>query len=103
MEITRSNKGGAKLCYQGYMYTKHATRKTQQWWKCVKWSSTGCKLRGSISTSLQNENPTTGQSHNHDPSETNVTYTKARLTMKEQATSISKSQEHITCSHLNYV
>jgi hypothetical protein len=28
---------------------------------------------------------------------------KARLTMKEQATSISKSQEHITCSHLNYV
>ena len=58
MEITRSNKGGAKLCYQGYMYTKHATRKTQQWWKCVKRSSTGCK--DSISTSLQNENPTTG-------------------------------------------
>jgi len=84
MEIIRSNKGGAKLCYQGYMYTKHATRKTQQWWKCVKRSSTGCK--GSISTSLQNENPTTGQPHNHDPSETNVTYTKARLTMKEQAT-----------------
>ena len=84
MEIIRSNKGRAKFCYQGYMYTKHATRKTQQWCKCVKRFSTGCK--GSISTSLQNENPTTGQSHNHDPSETNVTYTKARLTMKEQTT-----------------
>ena len=40
--------------------------------------------------SLQNDNPTTGKPHNHDPSETNVTYsflyTKARLAMKEQAT-----------------
>ena len=32
------------------------------------------------------ENPTTGQPYNHDSSETNVTYTKARLTMKKQAT-----------------
>ena len=93
MEIIRSNKGRAKFCYQGYMYTKHATRKTQQWCKCVKRFSTGCK--GSISTSLQNENPTTGQSHNHDPSETNVTYTKARLTMKEQTTNTRDKSSQI--------
>jgi hypothetical protein len=47
------------------MYTKHATRKTNQWWKCVKRSSTGC--RGSLSTTLQNENPVPGQPHNHLP------------------------------------
>jgi hypothetical protein len=54
MEIIPSNRGDSKLCYQGYMYTKHATRKTNRWWKCVKRSSTGC--RGSLSTTLQNEN-----------------------------------------------
>ena len=56
MEIIPSNRGGSKLCYQGYLYTKHATRETNQWWKCVKRSSIGC--RGNISTTLQNENPT---------------------------------------------
>ena len=83
MEIIKSNKGGLKLCYQGFMYTKHATRKTSQWWKCVKRSSTGC--RGSLSTTLQNENPVPGQPHNHAPSETLISYSKARNTMKDQA------------------
>jgi hypothetical protein len=27
MEVIPSNRGGSKLCYQGYMYTKHATRR----------------------------------------------------------------------------
>ena len=54
MEIIPSNRGGSKLCYQGYIYTKHATRKINQWWKCAKLSSTVC--RGSLSTTLQNEN-----------------------------------------------
>ncbi|XP_071161026.1 uncharacterized protein [Mytilus edulis] len=83
MEVNKSNKGGSKLCYQGYMYTKHTTRKTVQWWKCVKRSSTACK--GSITTSLQNENPTPGQPHNHDPSDISIKYTKSRYAMKEQA------------------
>ncbi|CAG2208791.1 unnamed protein product [Mytilus edulis] len=83
MEVIKSNKGGSKLCYQGYMYTKHTTRKTVQWWKCVKRSSTACK--GSITTSLQNENPTPGQPHNHDPSDISIKYTKSRYAMKEQA------------------
>ena len=65
MEIIPSNRGGSKLCYQGYMYTKHATRKTNQWWKCVKRSSIGC--RGNLSTTLQNENPVPGQPHTKHP------------------------------------
>jgi len=28
------------------MYTKHATRKTKMWWKCLKRPSSGC--RGSM-------------------------------------------------------
>ena len=33
MEILQSNKGGFKLCYEGFIYTSHALRKTKQWWK----------------------------------------------------------------------
>ena len=87
MEIIPSNRGGSKLCYQGYMYTKHATRKTNQWWKCVKRSSTGC--RGSLSTTLQklqNENPVPGQPHNHAPSDTSIKYSKTRNAMKDLVT-----------------
>ena len=84
MEIIPSNRGGSKLCYQGYMYTKHATRKTNQWWKCVKRSSIGC--RGNLSTTLQNENPVPGQPHNHAPSDINIKYSKTRNAMKDLAT-----------------
>ena len=66
-----------------FMYTKHARRQTRQWWKCVKRSSTGCK--GSLSTSLQNENPMLSQPHNHAPNNIGIRYEKARLSMKEQA------------------
>ena len=84
MEITPSNRGGSKLCYQGYLYTKHATRETNQWWKCVKRSSIGC--RGNLSTTLQNENPAPGQPHNHAPSDTSITYSKTRNAMTNLAT-----------------
>ena len=84
MGIIPSNRGGFKLCYQGYMYTKHATRKTNQWWKCVKRSSIGCK--GNLSTTLQNENPAPGQPHNHAPSDTSITYSKTRNAMKDLTT-----------------
>ena len=84
MKIIPSNRGGSKLRYQGYMYTKHATRKTNQWWKCVKRSSTGC--RGSLSTTLQNENPVPGQPHNHVPSDTSIKYSQTKNIMKDLAT-----------------
>jgi hypothetical protein len=58
--------------------------KTNQWWKCVKRSSTGC--RGSLSTTLQNENPVPGQPHNHAPSDTSIKYSKTRNAMKDLAT-----------------
>ena len=80
MEIIPSNRGGSKLCYQGYMYTKQATRKTNQWRKCVKRSSIGC--RRNLSTTLQNKNPVPGQPHNLAPSDTSIKYSKTRNAMK---------------------
>ena len=59
MEILKSNKGGSKLCFEDYMYTRHALRKTKQWWKCTMKSSRGC--RDSLSTDLQHNYPVPGQ------------------------------------------
>ena len=84
MKIIPSNIGGSKLCSQGYMYTKHATRKTNQWWKCVKRSSIGC--RGNLSTTLQNKNPAPGQPHYHAASDTSIKYSKTRNAMKDLVT-----------------
>ena len=94
MEIIPSNGGGSKLCYQGYMYTKHATRKRNQWWKCVKQPSTGC--RGSLSTTLQNEIPVPGQPHNHAPSDTSIKYSKTRNAMKNRATNTRDKPSQIS-------
>lgn len=83
MEIIDSNKRGSKICYNGFMYTKHVTRKTKLWWKCVKRSSGHC--RGSMTTNLQRENPEIGQPHNHAPDQTQIRLAKVRNWMKDQA------------------
>jgi hypothetical protein len=41
---------------------------------------TGC--RGSLSTTIQNENPVPGQPHNHAPSNTSIKYAKTRNALK---------------------
>ena len=76
--------GVVPSCVTWYMHTKHATRKTNQWWKCVKRSSTGC--RRSLITTLQNEHPVLGHPHNHAPSDTSTKYSKTRNAMKDLAT-----------------
>jgi hypothetical protein len=85
MEILQSNKGGSKLCYEGFIYTRHALRKTKQWWKCTLKSSREC--RGSLSTDLQYDNPSPGQPHNHAPDEASINCTNLRNNMKKKARS----------------
>ena len=84
MEIINSNKGGAKICYKGFMYTKQVTRKTKIWWRCVKRSSGQC--RGSLTTNLILENPEVIQPHNHAADESQIQLAKIRSWMKRQAT-----------------
>ena len=93
MEILKSNKGGSKLCFEGYMYTRHALRKTKQWWKCTMKSSRGC--RGSLSTDLQHNNPVPGQPHNHSPEESSVNLTRLRNNMQEKALSTHNAPNQI--------
>jgi len=51
MEIIRNNKGGDKLCLNGYMYVKKATKKNRVRWQCSMRDSKACK--GAATTSLE--------------------------------------------------
>ncbi|KAH3741655.1 hypothetical protein DPMN_048380 [Dreissena polymorpha] len=42
MEIIKNNKGGQKLCYQGYCYTKKAKSAVSQRWECDQRGSQKC-------------------------------------------------------------
>lgn len=85
MDITQSNKGGNKICFEGYMYTRSCTRKKKIWWKCSEKGSRDC--RGSLSTTPDLDNPEPGLPHNHAADHINVTYTKCRNLMRQQAAS----------------
>ena len=51
MELIKNNKGGVKLCFEGFMYTKKNTRATKIQWECSKRSSKKCKA--SLFTTLE--------------------------------------------------
>ncbi|KAL8574589.1 hypothetical protein ACOMHN_061589 [Nucella lapillus] len=53
MEIVTSNKGGAKISYQEFLYTKKATKKTRIRWECSQRKGLSCK--SAITTDLNNE------------------------------------------------
>ena len=82
MEIIESSKGGLKLCYSGYMYTKQWSRGETVRWRCVK-RTLSCK--GALTTSLQNENPTLLTEHNHDGDESAIEAAKCKSRMKTLA------------------
>jgi len=50
MEIITTSRGGEKLCYGGYMYTKKATKTNRIRWECSQRESADCK--GALTTSL---------------------------------------------------
>jgi len=82
MEIIESNKGGPKLCYSGYMYTKQWSRANTIRWRCVK-RTLSCK--GALVTSLENENAILVIEHNHDGDESAIKAAKCKSRMKTLA------------------
>src|SRR5688572_19847801 len=50
MEVIASNKGGVKLCFDGFMYTKKITR-TKITWRCAQTASFNCSA--TMTTDLQ--------------------------------------------------
>ena len=84
MEIIESNKGGPKLSYSGYVYTKQWSRANTIRWRCVK-RILSCK--GALITSLENENAILVMKDNHDGDESAIKAAKCKSKMKTLAKS----------------
>ena len=82
MEFIRNNKGGQKLCFEGFMYNQHIVKQNVIYWRCVERNS-GCK--GRLQTSSARENPHLTSNHNHNPDQRKIDIAKARCEMKGQA------------------
>jgi len=51
MEVIENSKGGRKILFNGFMYTKKATKKNRIRWECSNRAAFDC--RGAITTSHQ--------------------------------------------------
>ena len=64
MEIVKNNKGGSKLCFEGYTYTKKSVSKTTIQWECSQRKAYVCK--GKVTTDSQVARVIRTIEHSHD-------------------------------------
>ena len=83
-EVIQNNKGGDKLCYQGYAYTKLYTRDDRIRWECSRRRGLSC--RGSVVTNTEVNGMFAETEHCHSSDQLTIEATKVKLTMKQQAT-----------------
>lgn len=65
MEIIKNQRGGERLCYQGFTYTKKNQKKTSRRWERANRGKYNCK--GSITTDLDVKEVKKTTDHCHDP------------------------------------
>ncbi|KAL8579984.1 hypothetical protein ACOMHN_054106 [Nucella lapillus] len=89
MEIVTSNKGGAEISYQGFLYTKKATKKTRIRWECSQRKGLSCK--GAITTDLNNEDIQVSTMHSHeaDPHAVEVVKLRGKIRTQSQQSAAS--------------
>jgi len=83
MELVPNNKGGHKLLYEDYMYTKKASYKTTVRWECSQKCSKQCN--GSLTTDTEMARVIRSSAHSHDGSKVTVATIKVRTTLKDRA------------------
>ncbi|XP_066950862.1 uncharacterized protein [Macrobrachium rosenbergii] len=98
MEVIRNNKGGEKLCYKGYMYTKKSTSATTMRWECSRKSAFGCN--GKITTNLAISDVISIIEHNHAGDEGSVEAAKVHTTLFQQAKSTRGNTSRIVADSL---
>ncbi|KAL8621870.1 hypothetical protein ACOMHN_046074 [Nucella lapillus] len=89
MEIVTCNKGEANIFYQGFLYTKKATKKTRIRWECSQRKGLSCK--GAITTNLNNEDIQVSTMHSHegDPHAVEVVKLRGKIRTQSQKSAAS--------------
>ena len=75
MEVVLSNRGGQKLLYEGYIYTKQHERLNGTRWICVRRTD---KCTGAVRTNGVVGVPVILSEHNHLPSEERTSVVKVK-------------------------
>ena len=83
MEFITNNKGGIKLCYEGFMYTKKCAQGRKIRWKCSQAKAYGCNA--CLFTTLEKEDPCLTKQHSHEPDVKAIEVAKGKAAMKEKA------------------
>ena len=83
MEIVKNNKGGSRLCFEGYTYTNKSAFKTTIHGKCSQRKAYVCK--GKVTTDSQVAMVIRTVEHSHDANLERVEATKIIVSMKESA------------------
>lgn len=86
MEIIKNNRGGEKLCLDGFMFTKKNTKKSTIRWECSERRALSCK--GSLTTDLNVEIAKGNTEHSHPPNNSKVEAIKLMSTIKQNATTV---------------
>ena len=84
MELISNNKGGHKLCFDGYSYTRNFEGKTRIRWKCSQRVALKCK--GAVTSNLASDTVFSKVEHSHVANNLRIDAAKVKISMKEQAT-----------------
>ena len=76
MEIIRNNKGGDKLCYDGYMYTRKSASDVHIRWECTRRKAYNCN--GKVKTDIDVTAVTSTTEHNHGQNFGSIEFLKVR-------------------------
>lgn len=93
MEIIKNNKGGSKLCVEGYLYTKKSSNSTRIHWECSQRNAFSCK--GCALTDLEVKQLLSVTEHSHDPDPNKVKAAKVKNTIKTVALTNRVRPAHI--------
>ncbi|KAL8612419.1 hypothetical protein ACOMHN_008404 [Nucella lapillus] len=83
MEVILSQRGGQKLCLDGYMYVRKLQKRDWIRWQCVIQRSAHCK--GAVTTDLNVAEVRSRMEHSHEPDRVAVGGQKLRGRMKATA------------------
>ncbi|KAM7290710.1 hypothetical protein ISCGN_027307 [Ixodes scapularis] len=100
METLKSNKGGTKLCVDGYMYTKQQDLASGVRWRCVE---RGIHCKGALIVDGATGTYSQTVRHNHPPDDAAISVAKSKIQMKETALASKEKPAAIVAQAVRYL
>ena len=93
MEIVETNRGGKKVIFEGFGYTKLKASKYSIFWRCDQEHIMSCK--GTLKTTIDFTRPEAKHPHNHLSDKNRCNVLKAKANMRKRALDSNDKPERI--------